>query len=59
VRRRRDSALRREAPHGLRSSRLVSTILLDLWFEQQVKPRLRGEAYLVRYIDDVRHFTRR
>lgn len=26
--------------------------VLDLWFEHQVKPRLRGEACLVRYIDD-------
>ena len=26
--------------------------VLDLWFERIVKPRLRGEAYLVRYIDD-------
>ena len=26
--------------------------VLDLWFERVVKPRLRGEAYLVRYIDD-------
>ncbi len=26
--------------------------VLDLWFERQVKPRLRGEAHLVRYIDD-------
>ncbi len=26
--------------------------VLDLWFEHAVKPRLRGEAYLVRYIDD-------
>lgn len=25
---------------------------LDLWFERVVKPRLKGEAYLVRYIDD-------
>lgn len=24
---------------------------LDLWFEKIVKPRLKGEAYLVRYID--------
>src|SRR6516165_11159310 len=23
-----------------------------MWFERAVKPRLRGEAYLVRYIDD-------
>jgi hypothetical protein len=25
---------------------------LDQWFEREVKPRLRGEAYLVRYADD-------
>ena len=27
--------------------------VLDLWFERVVKHRLRGEAYLVRYIDVV------
>jgi RNA-directed DNA polymerase len=26
--------------------------VLDLWFERVVKPRLRGEAYMLRYIDD-------
>ena len=26
--------------------------VLDLWFEQEVKPRLRGRATLVRYCDD-------
>ena len=26
--------------------------VLDLWFEKVVKPRLKGEAYLIRYIDD-------
>ena len=26
--------------------------VLDLWFETVVKPRLRGEAYLIRYADD-------
>lgn len=26
--------------------------MLDLWFERVVKPRLKGEAHLVRYIDD-------
>lgn len=26
--------------------------MLDLWFEHVVKPRLKGEAYLVRYLDD-------
>ncbi len=26
--------------------------MLDLWFAKAIKPKLRGEAYLVRYIDD-------
>ena len=26
--------------------------VLDLWFEQQIKPRLRGKACLIRYCDD-------
>lgn len=52
VRRRRESALARKAPHGLPSSRLVSTILLDLWFTEEVRPRLKGKAMLVRYADD-------
>lgn len=26
--------------------------VLDLWFEREVKPRLRGRAFLVRYADD-------
>jgi len=26
--------------------------VLDVWFEDEVKPRLRGEAHLVRYADD-------
>jgi RNA-directed DNA polymerase len=25
---------------------------LDLWFEKKIKPRCRGEAYLVRFVDD-------
>jgi hypothetical protein len=52
VRRGRESAYDRKAPHGLPPPSLVPTNLLDLWFERVVKPRLRGEAYLVRYIDD-------
>jgi len=33
--------------------------VLDMWFEEEVKPRLRGRAYLVRYADDfVIGFTR-
>src|SRR5207244_1100793 len=27
--------------------------VLDTWFENEVKPRLRGRAFLVRYADDV------
>ena len=26
--------------------------VLDVWFEQEVKPRLRGSAFLIRYADD-------
>src|SRR5262249_53390492 len=26
--------------------------VLDVWFEEEVKPRLRGRAFLVRYADD-------
>jgi RNA-directed DNA polymerase len=43
-------------PQGGSISVLLSNLylhyVLDLWFEHVVKPRLRGEAYLVRYIDD-------
>lgn len=43
-------------PQGGSISVLLSNVylhyVLDLWFEQVVKPRLKGEAYLVRYIDD-------
>src|SRR6516225_8562579 len=43
-------------PQGGSISGLLSNVylhyVLDLWFERGVKPRLRGEAYLVRYIDD-------
>ncbi len=43
-------------PQGGSVSVLLSNIylhyVLDLWFEKIVKPRLKGEAYLVRYIDD-------
>jgi RNA-directed DNA polymerase len=34
------------------ASRLVSTILLDEWFENEVKPRLRGKSTLARFADD-------
>jgi len=43
-------------PQGGSISVLLSNVylhyVLDLWFERVVKPRLRGAAHLVRYIDD-------
>jgi group II intron reverse transcriptase/maturase len=45
------------APQGGVASPLLSNVflhyVLDLWFEQDVKPRLRQRAFLVRYADDV------
>jgi len=44
-------------PQGGVVSPLISNVflhyVLDLWFEQDVKPRLRQRAFLVRYADDV------
>jgi RNA-directed DNA polymerase len=50
-------------PQGGVISPLLANIylhyVLDEWFEQEVKPRLRGRAYLIRYADDfVIGFTR-
>lgn len=43
-------------PQGGPISVLISNLylhyVLDLWIEKVVKPRLRGEVYYVRYIDD-------
>lgn len=43
-------------PQGGVISPLLANIylheVLDVWFEREVKPRLRGEALLVRYADD-------
>jgi len=43
-------------PQGGSISVLLSNLylhyVLDLWFEQAIKPRLEGECYLIRYIDD-------
>ncbi|TFJ89945.1 group II intron reverse transcriptase/maturase [Lentibacillus salicampi] len=43
-------------PQGGSISVLLSNIylhyVLDLWFEKSVKSKLKGEAYLIRYIDD-------
>jgi RNA-directed DNA polymerase len=46
----------RGTPQGSSISVLLSNIylhyVLDSWFENDIKPRLKGEAYLIRYIDD-------
>ena len=47
VRRRRESAYDRKAPHGLPSSRLVSTNLLDLWAHQGRKKHAFGEVIIL------------
>ena len=52
VRRRRESAWTRQAPHGLPSSRLVSTIPLDLWAQQWRQRYATGDMIIVRYADD-------
>jgi RNA-directed DNA polymerase len=43
-------------PQGGVISPMLSNIylheVLDTWFEKQVKPRLRGKAFLIRYADD-------
>lgn len=43
-------------PQGGVLSPLLANIylhyVLDAWFEQEVKPRLRGRAFLIRYADD-------
>ena len=46
------------SPQGGVISPLFSNVylhyVLDEWFEQQIRPRLHGAAYLIRYGDDVR-----
>jgi len=45
------------APQGCVISPVLSNIylhyVLDVWFETEVKPRLRGRAFLIRYADDL------
>src|SRR5262245_61978900 len=53
VRGARESVALRQAPHGLPSSRLVSTIPFDLWVEAWRKKVARGDVIVVRYADDL------
>ena len=43
-------------PQGGSISVLLSNLylhyVLDLWFEKAIKPKLQGESYLIRYVDD-------
>mgnify|MGYP002631781739 CR=1 FL=1 len=43
-------------PQGASLSPLLANVylhyVLDQWFERDVKPRMRGESYLIRYADD-------
>lgn len=43
-------------PQGASLSPLLANVylhyVLDQWFEQEVEPRLKGEAYLIRFADD-------
>src|ERR1051325_6476870 len=60
VRGARESVALRQAPHGLPSSRLVSTIPLDLWVDQWRGKQAKGDVIIVRYADDaVLGFERR
>jgi len=55
-----DGAAYAESDTGTAQGSVLSPILgniylhyvLDLWFEHEVKPRMRGEVHLVRYADD-------
>ncbi len=44
------------SPQGNAASAILANVylhyVLDLWFEKRVKPRLKGEAHIVRYADD-------
>jgi len=52
----KDQRLKRGTPQGGVISPLLANIflheVLDQWFEAEVKPRLDGEAHLVRFADD-------
>ena len=49
----RESAALRQAPHGLPPSRLVSTILFDLWAQAWRRKQACGDMIIVRFADDI------
>jgi RNA-directed DNA polymerase len=53
VRRGRESASDRKAPHGLPPPSLVPTNPFDLWVQHWRKHRATGEVIIVRYADDI------
>jgi len=53
VRRGRESAYDRKAPHGLPPTSLVPTNPFDLWVQHWRKHRASGELIVVRYADDL------
>jgi len=50
------TATKEGTPQGGNLSPILSNIflheVLDVWFEKEIKPQLRGESHLVRYADD-------
>jgi hypothetical protein len=53
VRRRRESACDRKAPHRLTSSRLVSTNPFDLWAQAWRRKQADGDMIIVRFAYDI------
>ena len=50
------AATEQGTPQGGNLSPILSNVflhyVLDLWFEKKVKPRMKGQCYMVRYADD-------
>ena len=53
MRRGRESAYDRKAPHGLPPPSLVPTNLFDLWVQAWRRKRAHGDVIIVRFADDI------
>jgi RNA-directed DNA polymerase len=53
VRRGRESAYDRKAPHGLPPTSLVPTNLFDLWVQAWRRKKAHGDVIIVRFADDI------